>query len=190
MNSLQLRVRHLVVLAAGAALVLATAGGPVFAAPAVNFKAYAKTGFEPSSTGDCSALPACPAGDSCTCIGVQGSGTTSVLGNATYTGNIQTDITAPLGGGQCYPLSGNVLIVSQTDAAQKIALNFAGTGCIEFSTLAGDPWAMNAVFTVDGANSGGGFAGAIGSGNISGSSNGASPNVKILGSLLGTIKTP
>jgi hypothetical protein len=168
--------------AAFAALVLVGWAIPASAAPAQSFRAYGQ-GTEPANSGstppaDCSSLPACPGSDACWCINVQGHGQTNVTGAASFTADVFTDIDQQVG--QCLVLWGSGTIVEKDHPGQRIAVDFKGSECDVNSN-----YTMNAVYFVNGANSHGKWAGATGSGSITGSSD---ANYKILGSIIGTIR--
>ncbi len=159
-------------------LALATAAS-VYAAPAVSFRAYGQGG-EPSITPSCTAL--CPSGDSCACTPVSGHGTASVIGPVAFTATVATDISH--GAGQCAELFGTALLTSTTTPKNKIALDFTGSLC---ASPTGTANIMNAVYFINPTNSKGAFKNATGSGNVTGSRD---SNVKILGSVIGTLRFP
>lgn len=185
MNLSTVRITRLgSLIAAVAALGLMTATGPALAAPAQSLRAFGN-GKEIAPAGgsvipDCSSIATCPTGDSCGCYTLQGHGHVNVLGDATFTATIFTDLSVDAG--QCFETIGQGLIVENGHPGQRIAVDFSGSTC--FTGSSATP-TMNAVYSIDGATSHGKWAGATGSGNISGS---IGENYKVLGSIIGTIR--
>lgn len=158
---------------------LAFAAAPVYAAFVQNLHAYGQ-GHEPASvTPDCSNL--CPSGDACTCTPIKGWGNTNVMGVTKFSGTVATDTDQSIYNGACLQLIGTAVLQSAATPGDKIAIDFTGSLC---GTSTANT--VNAVYTIDPANSTGAFAGANGSGNLSGSRD--DTTYKILGSLHGTIK--
>lgn len=107
------------------------------------------------------------------------------MGNATFTATIFIDLSQYAG--QCFETMGQGLIVENGHPGQRIAVDFNGNTCLTGPSLTAidNTPTMNAVYVVDGATSHGKWAGATGSGNISGS---IGENYKVLGSIVGTIR--
>lgn len=184
--------RYALAVAAIAILGFAGSAPSVLAAPAANFRAFGQ-GIEPSTTPDCSTatgLKLCPGSDACICTPISGHGTCAAMGGpVSYTATVATDLS--LGVGNCDEAFGTATLVSTTNPANKVVLNFSGTLCGTPPTANVNPTstanALNAVYFIDGANSKGIFKNATGSGNVSGSRD---ANVAILGSVIGTVKLP
>ena len=179
------------VVAAVALLGFATSATTAFAGPAANFRAFGQ-GNVPAITPDCSQSTGnklCPGTDSCFCTPIAGKGTCGTLGGAiTYSGVVATDTSLSVG--PCNPANGTVTLVSSTNPANKLLLNFNGTVCLspEPTGTTTSAFILNAVYFIDAANSKGTFHGATGSGNVGGSRDLSS--TALLGSIIGTIRVP
>jgi len=131
----------------------------------------------------------CPGTDSCFCTPIDGHGTCGTLGGAiSYSGVVATDTSLSVG--PCNPANGTVTLVSSSNPANKLLLNFNGTVCTSPlpSGTTASAFILNAVYFIDPANSKGSFSGSTGSGNVSGSRDLSS--TALLGSITGTIRVP
>ncbi|HTQ23743.1 MAG TPA: hypothetical protein VMI09_03545 [Candidatus Binataceae bacterium] len=176
------------VVAAIAFLGFAASATTVSAAPAANFRAFGQ-GTRVTGTPDCSVATGnmlCPGSDSCSCTPISGHGTCAAMGGAvTYTAIVATDLSVISGG--CAAAYGTATLVSSSNPADTVVLNFTGTLCASPTPTGTTATAdvVNGVYFVDPNNSTGTFHNATGSGNVSGSRD---SNAAILGSVIGTIK--
>jgi len=123
--------------------------------------------------------PLCPTSHTCWCNSSHGSATTKLAGlaKATFAADTVIDLSSVVG--TCDNTSGHVAITSGS-GTNSLVLDYSGLGC-----TAGSDFGINVSYIVDSSASTGKFAGATGTGLISGSEDPS--NGDILGNVSGNI---
>jgi len=131
----------------------------------------------------------CPTSDTCWCNTANGSAKTALagLGGATFSADtvIITNSSGPYFIGNCNSAQGHVTITSG-NSKNSLVLRYAGIACFyDGGILDGEPVTITMTYTVDPGVSTGKFAGATGTGSITGSEDPGTGN--ILGTVTGNI---
>ncbi len=138
------------------------------------------SGTETGVAGSCNG-----SGNSCTdvtceCYPFSGTGTATGVGALTFQTNLLLIITSTVDNLLCDGASGVLALTQKTNSSNVLMLDYQGVSCLDSAA-----YVFNGSYSIDGASSLGKFAGAMGSGRLTGSVDASS--TLTLGNLSGTL---
>jgi len=138
------------------------------------------SGTETGVAGSCNG-----SGNSCTdvtceCYPFSGTGTATGVGALTFQTNLLLTITSTVDNLLCDGASGVLALTQKTNSGNVLMLDYQGVSCLDSAA-----YVFNGSYSIDGTSSLGKFAGAMGSGNLTGSVDASS--TLTLGNLNGTL---